>query len=88
MPTLLLISGVWVAEVSGRAVQIPNPDPFLFKLAMWLSVAYLFTVALVVLIQPFTPVPAFELMKMSHLFLGPFQGLVAGVIGAFFVVKR
>ena len=87
MPTLLLISGVWVAEVSGRAAQIPNPDQFLFRLTMWLSIAYLFTVALIVLIQPFTSVPALELMKVSHLFLGPFQGLVAGVMGAFFVAK-
>jgi len=88
MPTLLLISGVWVAEVSGKAVSISTPDRFLFSLTMWMSIAYLLLVGLIVVIQPFTVVSALDLMKTSHLFLGPFQGLVAGLMGAFFVSNK
>ena len=85
MPTLLMIVGVWVIEVTNKAAPLSRPDIFLFKFAKWLSIAYLVFVALVILMQPLSSMSALEMMNTSHLFLGPFQGLVAAIIGAFFV---
>jgi H+/Cl- antiporter ClcA len=50
-----------------------------------LSMAYLVAVLLVIALQPLAPVPPLELMTQSNIWLGPFQGLVAGTMGAFFV---
>ena len=37
--------------------------------------------------SPFSPWKPLELMMQSSLYLGPFQGLVAAALGAFFVSK-
>jgi hypothetical protein len=60
-------------------------------IALWLSVVYLFTVLLTILVQPFTaktPADAVALMRTSNLWLGPFQGLVASALGVLFVSKE
>ena len=57
----------------------------MFKLALCLSVTYFLVVLATIVLQPFSSVPPLELLDMSNLWLGPLQGLVTGVLGAFFV---
>ena len=85
MPTLSLVIGVLVMDATGRGTKIARPDAFLFKLAMGLSSVYLATVLLTIILQPFSSVPAIEMMQKSNLYLGPLQGLVAAALSAFFV---
>lgn len=92
MPTLLLIVGVLVADYRGGAVQAaasPVAEPRMLRLAIILSVLYLLLVALSILLQPFLSETApLVLMQRSNLWLGPFQGLVAAVLGVFFSAPR
>jgi len=85
MPTLSLVIGVLVMDVLEKGVKTIEVDTFLFKLTFGISLAYLIAVLLLFLLQPFTTVSPFELMNLSNLWLGPFQGLVAATMGAFFV---
>lgn len=85
MPTLSLMIGVLVMDALGRGIKIMEVDVFLFKLTFGLSSAYLAAVLLIVLLQPLSTLSPFELMSQSNLWLGPFQGLVAAAMGAFFV---
>lgn len=85
MPTLSLIIGVLVLDVSSTRQRDKQIDRFLFWLAFGLSSIYLALVMLVPLMQPLTGSSPFELMKRSNFWLGPLQGLVAAVLGAFFV---
>jgi hypothetical protein len=85
MPTLSLIVGVLVMETVGKNVKNTFADAFLFKLTFGISTAYLLAVLLTLLVQPFSTLTVFELMSQSNFWLGPFQGLVAAALGAFFV---
>lgn len=85
MPTLSLIVGVLVLDQMGGGVKTRTADPFLYRLALGLSCAYLLLILLSILVQPFAPLPPLELMQQSNLWLGPLQGLVAGALGAFFI---
>jgi H+/Cl- antiporter ClcA len=85
MPTLSLVIGVLVMDALGKGISVIEVDAFLFKLTFGISTAYLVAVLSLFLFQPFTNVSPFELMSQSNLWLGPFQGLVAGAMGAFFV---
>jgi MFS family permease len=59
-----------------------------YRIALGLSIAYLFLISLTILIEPFTSRRPTELMSLSNLWLGPFQGLVASALGVLFVSKR
>ena len=85
MPTLSLAIGVLAMDAFGKDIRVMEVDAFLFKLTFGISSAYLVAVLLLFLLQPFTTVSPFELMNQSNLWLGPFQGLVAAAMGAFFV---
>ena len=71
---------------SGRRQSV---NSFISTVSFWLSIFYLATVGLTMFLSPVSEVYAsitpLELMKMSHLWLGPFQGLVTAALGAFFV---
>jgi hypothetical protein len=84
MPTLSLVIGVIVADALGRGAASREPDGFLYRLTFNLSLVYLLAVLLVFLLQPMTPLEPLQLMKQSNFWLGPFQGLVAAGMGAFF----
>ncbi len=60
-------------------------DRFLFRLCFSLSLAYLLTLVAVLLLQPLqaSTGPA-DALKHSQIYLGPFQGIVASSVGAFF----
>jgi len=59
-----------------------------FRIATWLSVFYLFLIVLTIVIQPLTARDPLDLMRMSNLWLGPCQGLVASALGVLFVSKQ
>jgi hypothetical protein len=84
MPTLSLSIGVLVIDALGKGISIPRIDEFLYRLTFGLSSAYLFAVLLLFLLQPLTSVPALQVLQQANLWLGPFQGLVAAGMGAFF----
>ena len=84
MPTLSLSIGVLIIDALGRGASIKQIDEFLYKLTFGLSSAYLMAVLLLFLLQPLTVVAPLHLMQQSNLWLGPFQGLVAAGMGAFF----
>jgi len=88
MPTLMLIIGVLVIDVGNKEVETQTVDRFLFILSFILSLVYLVGVASSILFQPFTSLIPLELMKQSNFWLGPFQGLVSGALGAFFVKRK
>ena len=86
MPTFSLIVGVLALDLGAGATKVEkHVDRLLYRLALWLSVVYLVVVALPIFIAPLVQHSNVDLMKMSHLWLGPLQGLVAGVVGAFFL---
>ena len=85
LPTLSLILGVLVMDARGKVVREQEVDRFLFDLTVGLSAVYLLMVALTIFVQPLVSTGAIALMKQSKLWLGPFQGLVSGSMGAFFV---
>lgn len=85
MPTLSLMVGVLVTRAVSPRTREGMVDRYLFWLAFGLSTAYLAAVAFTVLVQPFVQRDPLELFTQSNLWLGPLQGLVAGVLGAFFI---
>jgi hypothetical protein len=85
MPTLSLVVGVLVADALGKGEKTDLVDRFLFRLTYSISLAYLLIVALTILSQPIAPLTPLELLKTSHLWLGPLQGLVTASLGAFFI---
>jgi hypothetical protein len=85
MPTLSLIIGVLVFDAMRTEDPTRTIDKFLFRLTLGLSISYLSAVLLVIALQPFAKVPALQLMTEANIWLGPFQGLVAAALGAFFV---
>ena len=92
LPTLSLIVGVLVMDAMAKSVERQTIDRFLANLAIWLSVLYLIAISLTVILSPWALVYAgvtpLDLMRTSQLWLGPFQGLVAASLGAFFVTKE
>ncbi|MCI5130233.1 MAG: hypothetical protein D3904_01635 [Candidatus Electrothrix sp. EH2] len=90
MPTLSLIIGTLVvdATASKDSEKIATVDRFFFNLSRFLSIAYLSTVILTILLSPFSNLSLLELIKLSNLWLAPFQGLVTAALGAFFVSKE
>lgn len=84
IPTLSLAIGVLVMDGLGKGAKVARADEFLYRLTLGISCAYLISVFFLFLLQPFTTVPPLQLMQQSNLWLGPFQGLVAAGMGAFF----
>ena len=90
VPTLFLIIGTLIADATGPVGpdQIVTVDRFFFRLSEFLSIAYLVTIILIILLSPFSTFSQPELIKLSNLWLAPFQGLVTAALGAFFVSKN
>ena len=90
MPTLSLIIGTLLVDTAAAKddKEIATVDRFFFRLSCFLSIAYLLTVILTILLSPFSKLSLLELMKLSNLWLAPFQGVVTAALGAFFVSKK
>jgi hypothetical protein len=86
MPTLSLITGVLVTDSLGKGIQIKSVNRFLFQMAFWLSVAYLMTITLTILLWPITSeLEPLTFLQKSSIWLAPFQGLITALMGAFFI---
>jgi hypothetical protein len=88
MPTLGLIVTVLGYTALDPSVTEAVVRRSFFVLSFWLSASYLFLILLTILIQPFSTAEPVGLMRMSNLWLGPFQGLVASALGVLFVSKK
>jgi hypothetical protein len=86
LPTLSLVVGVFIMDHLGRGVRTRKVSRFFFRFTFGLSLAYLFAVALIFLMLPLSDLTPQKQLSLANLWLGPFQGLVAGAVGAFFVV--
>lgn len=90
-PTLgLIVTVLGYTALDPKALEAVVRRSF-FVLSLWLSTLYLILVLIVILIQPFVGADcarAVELMRMSNLWLGPIQGLVASALGVLFVSKK
>ena len=84
IPTLSLMLGVLIMDSVSQRANDETVDRFLFRLCFFMSITYLSTIALTILVQPFADLSPLELLKQSNLWLRPFQGLISASIGAFF----
>ena len=85
LPTLSLITGVFATDALGKSLQIKTVDQFWYRLTLTLSILYLLAVSLTVFVSPITALTPLELMRLSHLWLAPLQGIVGTTMGVFFV---
>jgi hypothetical protein len=92
LPTIMPTLGMIITVLGYTAL-----DPLLsqsvvrksfFQIAFWLSGFYMSLILLTILIQPLAGASAIQLMHLSNLWLGPFQGLVASALGILFVSKQ
>lgn len=88
LPNLTLMLSVFIIDARTATVDKSEIDNFYFRLTMGLSSLYLTSILLLILLQPLTTKSIIQLMNESSIFLGPFQGLVSGSIGLFFVNKE
>jgi len=91
MPTLGMIVTVLGYTALDPVFSTSVVRKIFFHIAFWLSALYLALVLLTLLIQPLTtndPGKAVEVMRLSNLWLGPFQGIVASALGVLFVSKQ
>lgn len=86
LPTLSLMIGAFAASINSKQ-EDKQIAPFVYKLAMGLSVFYLSIIAVLFLAQPQTNKTLLELSQQSAVYMTAFQGLVAAMIGAFFMKK-
>ncbi len=88
MPTLALVTGVLVTDSMGKSAKIKSVNRFLFQLAFWLSIAYMLTMISTILLWPITnELKPLTYLQKSSVWLAPFQGLISGLMGAFFIQK-
>ena len=88
MPTLGMVVSVLGYTALDPTVSEAVVRKSFLSVAWWLSAFYLALILLTILIQPFTAAEPAQLMRLSNLWLGPVQGLVASALGVLFVSKR
>ncbi len=87
MPTLLLITGTVAANALKPEGNMDRANTFAFLVAMALSSLYLATVLTILVYGAIKEPGAVTMIRSTGLFMGPFQGLVAASLGAFFVSR-
>jgi len=86
VPTVSLIIGTLVAQAQEGGVQDSPADSFVFGFAVFVSLVYLGAVGATILAAAWDS--SIEPLKMSSWYLGIGQGVVTGLLGAFFVKKE
>jgi hypothetical protein len=91
-PTLGLILGVMgaTALIDVRKAESPQREVKLsfFKLAFWLSIAYLTILTLTLLLEPLSSLHGIKLYNVANYWLGPAQTLVVAAITVLFTSQR
>jgi hypothetical protein len=82
MPTLSLMATTWFSDADSTGANAV--DPFTYRGAMVLSIAYLLVLMATIFASPFTTMTDVQLMQLSHLWLAPIQSLVMLALGYFF----
>ena len=85
LPNLSLIIWVFVMESMKSEGKKKTIDRRFYILSFSLSFVYLLVVFLTICLAPFSSLRTVQLMRLSNLWLGPFQGLVSASLGAFFI---
>ncbi|MDZ7826659.1 MAG: hypothetical protein U5R48_12310 [Gammaproteobacteria bacterium] len=85
MPTLSLMVGVFVLDTLGKGANIKMVEPVHVPDCVWAFSDVPAGGAGDDRSGPFSAMGASALMTQSNLWLGPFQGLVSGALGAFFI---
>ena len=85
LPTLSLMTSVFIIDVRSKGLKIEKVDRFVFNLTMTLSAVYLLVLLILILSQPFSSLQPLEHLKKNSFPLGFFQGLVTATLGVFFV---
>jgi len=89
VPSLsMIMTGIVISGPLGKSLETKTVDRFAFRLSLVFSIFYLITVSLTILLSPFSELPPLELMKLSNLWLAPFQGLVSAALAIFFVSTK
>jgi len=88
LPTLSLILAVLGANALDPEDKSVTVRKTFYSLAVGLSLAYLLLVLLTLTLDPMTPYESVELMTLSNLWLGPFQGVVASAIAVLFFSRK
>jgi hypothetical protein len=88
LPTLSLMLSIMGADaLRPRADPVAVRAPF-GAIAYWLSASYLALIVVSILAEPLTRYEPLELLKLSGLWLGPMQGLVASALGVLFFSEQ
>lgn len=92
LPTVLPTLSLILSVLGANALE-PNDDDIavgktFYVLACILSGVYLLLIFVDLVVEPFTEIEPLELMKLSNLWLGPFQALVVSSIGVLFFTKK
>lgn len=83
LPTVSLILAVYAREAfDRRSRRRIRKGPFYIAFAV--SLLYLLILAAVIVVPAFWGRPFFEFIGATAYFLGPLQGLAAGILGVFF----
>ena len=89
LPSLTLIITVFVADIKISKAKDKKVDSFYYRLVFYISLFYFSTMLFLILLQPLLSSNGIiEVMKKSSIYLGPFQGIVSGAMGLFFVKKE
>jgi cytochrome bd-type quinol oxidase subunit 2 len=92
LPTVMPTLGMIVTVLGYTALETQRGKSDVrrsfYRIARALSIVYIALVLLTILIQPFSKYDSLQLMRMSNLWLGPIQGLVASALGVLFVSRR
>jgi hypothetical protein len=90
IPTLAMIVTVLGYTALDPSTSTAIVRRSFFRISWWLSLFYLLLILLTILIQPFLSSmnDRLQAMRISNLWLGPIQGLVASSLGVLFVTKR
>lgn len=87
MPTLSLMISVFIADASKENKQADKVKRQYFRLTFFLSLFYLFIVTVTFVGQVYW-VDLVSYFEKSNMFLGPLQGLTAGMLLFFFQKKE
>ena len=87
-PNLSLVVGVLFNDIKRKNALTETTDSFLYRIALWLSAAYLLLLFVSPLLTPFTEVPLETDLQNSRLPLSLVQALATISLGAFYVRRE
>ena len=85
LPTLSLMLAVLASEALRPEFSKIQVRRFFSRIAFGLSVFYILLILITLLVHPFSPLQALELLAISNFWLGPVQGLVDASLAVVFI---